>query len=64
MVSFTLHFQLHPIKSLKFCEIVSFDNFLIHILDLNNMSLKDNLLTIPKCKQLASITKTPRVISC
>ena len=28
MVSFTLHFQLHPVKSLKFCEIVSFDNFL------------------------------------
>ena len=24
MVSFTLHFQLHPIKSLIFCFIVSF----------------------------------------
>ena len=28
MVSFTLYFRLHRIKSLKFCEIVSFDNLL------------------------------------
>ena len=28
MVSFMLHFQLHPIKSLIFCYIVSFYNLL------------------------------------
>ena len=44
MVLFTLHFQLHPIKSLIFCYIV----FSIHILDKNDMSLKDNYLTISK----------------
>ena len=27
MVSFTLHFQLHRVKSLIFCYIVSFYNF-------------------------------------
>ena len=31
MVSFTLHYQLHPIKSLLFCYIVSFYIFSINI---------------------------------
>ena len=48
MVSFTLHFKLHPVKLLKFCQIVSFVNFFNTYFKLNNMSLKDNLLTIPK----------------
>ena len=47
MVSFKLHFQLHSIKSLIFCYIVSF-NKRINFLDKNNMSLKVNYLTISK----------------
>ena len=42
MVSFTLHFQLHPINSLIFCYIFWFINFSINIVDKSYMSLKDN----------------------
>ena len=42
MVSFTLHFQQHQIKSLIVCYIVLFIIFSLHILDRNNMSIKDN----------------------
>ena len=50
MVSFTLHFQLHPIKLLIFCYIVSFYKLLHGYFRLKNMSLKDNLLIISKLK--------------
>ena len=42
MVSFTLHFHLHPIKSLIFCYKVSFYNLLNEYFRLKYMSLKDN----------------------
>ena len=66
MMLFTLHFQLHYIKSLIFCYIVGFFyiNFSIHILDKNSMSLKANYLAISNDKQLASITKSLGVLSC
>ena len=48
MVEFTLHFQLHPVKSLKFCEIGSFDNFFNTCFRLKLHVSKNNLLTIPK----------------
>ena len=39
MISFTLHFQQHPIKSFVFCYMVLFITFLFYILDINNKSL-------------------------
>ena len=42
MVSVTLHFQLHPIKSLIFSYIVSFYKLLQEYFKLIYMSLKDN----------------------
>ena len=42
MVSFTLHCQLHPIKSLIFCYIVSFYELPDKYFRFKYMSIKDN----------------------
>ena len=65
-MTFTLHFQLHPINSAIFCYVVSFYKLLNKYFRLKFMSLKDNLLTISKlyCKNLRSYKllnmKTPK----
>ena len=48
MVSYTLHFQLHPIKALIFCYIVSFNKFLHGYFRLKYVFIKDSLLNISK----------------
>ena len=60
MVSFTLHFQLHSIKSLIFCYLVSFYKLLHGYFRLRYMSLKDNQLTISKLQTACCYHKNCR----
>ena len=58
MLFFMLHFQLQLVKPLIFLYKVSFYNpFITHFRLINNMSIKDNLLTISNLQTACSYHK-------
>ena len=60
MVSFTLHFATTPYKIIDILVSSFFMNFSIHILDKNNMSVKDNYLFISKLQTASFYHKNLR----